>query len=214
MDQYSVGKWVHVPTTVDWADLTVSLPILVLCALAGLGIYHLFYRARQVARRSWYKSTSVVDPANQLRYVSAASFTKKKVMNGSEYGVFKVVEEQVLAHQRSYRVMAQTSLGEIITSTDRRAFESINSKRVDILVVSPTGHPIAAIECQGAGHYQRDDTAARDAVKREALRRAGVEFVEIFDRHSAAEVAQIVRELLSRVEGIQKQSGSVIPWRR
>lgn len=218
MAERSVGTWLEAPTSIDWSGWWSSglsnLPVIVVCVLAALGVYHLIDRARRIARQSRYKATTVTDPANQLRYVMRATFTKTKLMNGAEFRVFKVAEEQVQAHRRGYRVMSQTNLGEIITTPDRRAFESINSKRVDILVISPSGHAVAAIECQGAGHYQRDDTAARDAVKREALRRAGVEYVEIFERHSVGEIAQIVREVLSRAEGrnLEQQRAARPPW--
>jgi len=68
--------------------------------------------------------------------------------------------------------MAQVSLGEVLSSPDARAYSAINSKRVDLLIVSRSGDPIAAIEYQGHGHYQ-GTAAARDAVKKEALRKAG-----------------------------------------
>jgi hypothetical protein len=74
--------------------------------------------------------------------------------------------------------MAQVSLGEVLSSSDARAYSAINSKRVDLLIVSRNGDPIAAIECQGHGHYQ-GTAAARDAVKREALRKADVRYIEV-----------------------------------
>lgn len=152
----------------------------------------------------------VRDAADQLRAVMGADFRKKRLMNSGEYRVFRIVEEQVLAHGRGYRAMAQTNLGEILDSNDRRAFASINSKRVDILIVGPSGLPIGAIEFQGAGHHQ-GDAAARDAVKREALRKAGVEYVEILSTHSEASIGQIVREMLSRGEGSRFESKVIRP---
>ena len=44
--------------------------------------------------------------------------------------------------------MAQVSLGEVLSSPDALAYAAINSKRVDILIVSNSGIPIAAIEYQ------------------------------------------------------------------
>jgi hypothetical protein len=139
-------------------------------------------------------TSALGDPASQLRHVMAASFYKKKLMNKAEYRVFKVVESEVQARRDGCRVLSQTSLGEIIGSDNQKAFDSVNSKRVDILIMGPYGDPIAVIEYQGSGHHQ-GTAAARDAIKREALRRAGVHFVEILQDHSADEIAQLVRRI-------------------
>jgi hypothetical protein len=88
--------------------------------------------------------------------------------------------------------MAQVSLGEVLRSPDRRAFHAINAKRVDLLIVSDRCEPIAAIEYQGRGHYQ--GTAEwRDAVKKEALRKAGVRYIEVTPESGTADMA---REIL------------------
>ncbi len=92
---------------------------------------------------------------------------------------------------KGYRVFAQTSLGEILKSSDHDAFHSINSKRADILVIDAGGWPVLAVEYQDDGHYQ-SAPAARDAVKKDVLRKAGVRHLEVhptdsdkFDRVSA-----------------------------
>lgn len=51
------------------------------------------------------------------------------------------------------------------------------------------------------GHHTSQNTAARDAVKREALRRAGVGYVEVVSGDTPAEVREMVRKLVGRVEG-------------
>jgi hypothetical protein len=139
------------------------------------------------------------DAASQLRHVMAASFHRKKVMSKAEYKVFRVVESEIQTLRNGCRVLSQTSLGEIIGSDSEQAFRSINSKRVDVLIIGPWGDPIAAIEYQGKGHHQRD-AAARDAIKREALRKAGIHFIEIDDSHSPDEIAQSVRRILRQPE--------------
>ena len=86
------------------------------------------------------------------------------------------VEREINRAGLRWPVMAQVSLGEVLSSRDARAYSAINSKRVDLLIVSRSGDPIAAIEYQGHGHYQ-GTAAARDAVKKEALRKAGVQYI-------------------------------------
>lgn len=136
-----------------------------------------------------------VDSADQLRLVMAARFAAKRVMSKAEYAVFKAVEAEAAALPNGYRVFAQTSLGEVLWSEDRSAYSAINSKRVDVLVIGPTGLPVLAVEHQGPGHYQ-GDAAARDAVKKEALRRAGVAYIEVAEGEPPDAIRAKVRGVL------------------
>jgi hypothetical protein len=99
--------------------------------------------------------------------------------------------------------MAQVSLGEVLSSPDARAYSAINSKRVDLLIVSRSGDPIAAIEYHGHGHYQ-GTAAARDAVKKEALRKAGVRYIEVTPESGTADMT---REIL-RIAQEERLKGS------
>jgi hypothetical protein len=177
--------------------LHVSIEYFVLWPLAALGIYYLLYLADKALRRRSFRTSDLRDSSNQLRYVMQAEFAAKKVMSLAEYRVFKATEDEIRANYRGFRVFSQTSLGEILSSSDGRAFSSINSKRVDVLVLAPGGLPVVAIEFQGQGHYQ-GDAAARDAVKKEALRKAGVKYVEIFDNHSDADIRRLVVEAMAQ----------------
>lgn len=155
------------------------------------------YNRPYVVRQAAQSSTAVPDSADQLRDVMNASFSRRKIMSLEEYHVFKVTEDEARSLGGGLRVFAQTSLGEVIGSDDRRAHSAINSKRVDILVVSAQGFPLVAIEYQGGAHYQ-SSAAARDAVKKEALRKAGVEYLEVHDKHSVDERRALIRSALSR----------------
>ena len=95
--------------------------------------------------------------------------------------------------------MGQVSLGEILWSDDKDAFWAINAKRVDLLIVDADCQPLHAVEFQGAGHHMREETAARDAVKKEALRRAGIGYVEVVTGDTPAHVRELVRKLVARV---------------
>jgi len=133
--------------------------------------------------------------AQQLSAVMAAPFEKQKVLSWPEYKVFSIIEDVAVTARRGHRVYAQTSLGEILSSPSDDAFRSINSKRVDILVVDCRGWPALAVEYQGNGHYQ-GSAAARDAIKREALRKAGVRYLEVFEDNSPEQIRSVVREHL------------------
>jgi Protein of unknown function (DUF2726) len=133
-------------------------------------------------------NTNIIgDSANQLRIVSDATFNPRRVLSPTEARVFRAAEKSLAELQSSWRLLAQVSLGEILSSADKRAYSSINSKRVDMLIISEDSMPIAAIEFQGTGHYL-GDAAARDAVKKEALRRAGIGYIEIVAGDGPVEV--------------------------
>jgi hypothetical protein len=72
------------------------------------------------------------------------------------------------------------------------------SKRVDLLIVDADCKPLHAIEYQGGGHHQ-GTAAARDAVKREALRQAGVGYDEVVAGDTPAELRRLVERLVRRV---------------
>ncbi|HZP18923.1 MAG TPA: DUF2726 domain-containing protein [Bauldia sp.] len=169
--------------------------------LMALGLYHLYYRLTQELRGYRFARRNIADPGNQLRYVEAAQFTKKKVMSPAEYRVFRAVEAEVASGGQRRRVFAQTSLGEILASPSEHAYRSINSKRADIVIIAPDGKALVAIEYQGKGHFQ-GRAAGRDAVKREALRRAGIGYVEVSDAHSEEEIRSLVRKALAGTNDI------------
>ncbi|NMA98212.1 MAG: DUF2726 domain-containing protein, partial [Phyllobacteriaceae bacterium] len=66
---------------------------------------------------------------------------------------------------------------------------------------------VAAIEFQGAGHH-KNDAAARDAVKREALRRANIAFIEVFEHHSEDDIRAMVSGAIERARPVQSR-GSI-----
>lgn len=137
------------------------------------------------------------DPSNHLRIVMASDYTARKIMNFSEFRVFRITEDVVRGFGHGMRVFSQTALGQVLQSPSELGHRAINSKRVDVLIVAGNGMPVAVLEYQGKGHY-RSDAAARDAVKREALRKAGVAYVEIADFVDDDTVRRTVRETLER----------------
>lgn len=125
-------------------------------------------------------------PKSPLDIVTETAFFPRKLMNVGEYKVFRTVEDILKQNPSGCRVMAQVSLGEIL-SCDSDVYWTINSKRVDMLVIDPWGMPALAIEIQGRGHYQ-GNAPMRDAVKKEALRKAGVKWLEILSDDADAAV--------------------------
>lgn len=138
------------------------------------------------------------DAADQLRIVMNADFSIQPLLNKSEARVFKELDRIVIGSRPGWQVMAQVSLGEILSCRDAEAYRCINSKRVDLLLVDETCRPRHAIEYQGGGHHQ-GAAAARDAVKKEALRRAGIGYHEVVAGHTTpSELRRLVEKLLAQ----------------
>lgn len=141
------------------------------------------------------------DAADQLRTVMRAEFRAQRLLNKSEARLFKALDKLVIElAPPGWQVMAQVSLGEILRSDDKAAYGCINSKRVDLLIVDEECRAIHAIEYQGGGHFKgAHATAARDAVKKEALRRAGIGYVEVVPGDTPAELRRVVERMVQRV---------------
>lgn len=136
--------------------------------------------------------------AEQLRVVMEAPFNARPLFNQGERRLLSVLDKALAEESPGWRAMGQVSLGEILASPNEAAFFAVNSKRVDLLIVDADCRPLHAVEMQGTGHHLSDTTAARDAVKREALRRAGIGYVEVVSGDTPAEVRGMVRKLVGR----------------
>ena len=140
------------------------------------------------------------DASDQLRVVMGADFAIRPVLNRGEARVFKALDRMVIGCNPSWQVIAQVSLGEILRCKNPEAYRCINSKRVDLLLMDGECQPRHAIEYQGRFHY-RGTAAARDAVKKEALRRAGIGYHEVVAGHTTpAELRRLVERLVDPPE--------------
>ncbi|WP_456388934.1 DUF2726 domain-containing protein [Profundibacter sp.] len=146
---------------------------------------------------------NMADPKNQMDAISAVQFETCRLLNREESRLLPVLERAARSINQGHRVMAQTSLGEVLRpkrggttqEAQRRAFASINSKRLDFAVFNRSGILVCAIEYQGSGHYH-SSTFMRDAVKREALRKAEVPFLEVMPDFVPEELAgQLIKTI-------------------
>ncbi|MFU7527653.1 DUF2726 domain-containing protein [Qipengyuania sp. ASV99] len=136
--------------------------------------------------------------ANQLKAVSKAAFTSRALLNKSEANVFAALDKAVIARNPRWQVMAQVSLGEFLASPDKDAFRAVNSKRVDFALMDDKCRVVHALEYQGSGHNVSNCAPARDAVKKEALRKAGIGYHEIVAGHTTpAELRALVEKLVA-----------------
>jgi hypothetical protein len=134
--------------------------------------------------------------ADQLKTVMRADFKSRSLLNKSEARAFRELDAMVIARNPAWQVMAQVCVGEFLSSDDTDAYRCINSKRVDLLLMDETCSARHALEYQGNGHHQ-DSAAARDAVKKEALRKAGIGYHEIVAGHTTpSELKRLVEKLV------------------
>ena len=147
-----------------------------------------------------------------MEFISKVDFEPRRLLNKSEYRIFRILEK-VVREIDGYRVMAQTNMGAMIVPRSSsasneelgRAGGSINSKRLDFLVIDRFGWPRLAVEYQGHGHYQ-GNAAERDEVKREALRKAGVRLLEIPADYDAKEQERQICSMLQQSRARQRSS--------
>jgi hypothetical protein len=142
-------------------------------------------------------------PENQMQYIAKIDFKRKRLLNAEEAKILPALERLVAASLPGYRVMAQTSLGELIQpetgkgarADQENARRSINSKRLDFAIIDRSGYLACAVEYNGTGHHQKA-AFMRDAVKREAVRKSGAPYVEIEANTPLDEITRLVRQAL------------------
>ncbi|WP_246034538.1 DUF2726 domain-containing protein [Qipengyuania marisflavi] len=123
-------------------------------------------------------------------------FSSRALLNKSEAILFSALDKAVIARNPDWQVMAQVSLGEFLASPDKDAYFAVNSKRVDFALMDEHCRVVHAIEYQGTGHHQ-GSAAARDAVKKEALRKAGIGYHEVVAGHTTpSELRALVEKLV------------------
>ena len=156
-----------------------------------------YWRGRNAGKQINHTDSKTNTAADQLRTVMGASFKLRPLLNKPERRLLGVIDRALAEHSPGWRAMGQVSMGEILYSPDKDAFWAINAKRVDLLIVDADCRPLHAVEFQGTGHHGSPETAARDAVKKEALRRAGIGYVEVVSGDTPTHVREMVRKLVA-----------------
>ena len=235
-------------------DALLGQPILLLLVLGagaaiGVGVEKLFARIERDKRRAYWAGRNgkrgksngagprLIPPGgsakdsravDQLETVMNADFRPRALLNRPEAQVFAALDAIVIARNPHWQVMAQVSLGEFLASGDKDAYACINSKRVDFALMDGDAQVRHALEYQGNGHHLAGNgAAARDAVKKEALRKAGIGYHEIVAGHTTpAELRRLIDRLVpegppppqarfgERGGATPDQSGTAQPRRR
>ncbi|HTG56500.1 MAG TPA: DUF2726 domain-containing protein [Niabella sp.] len=135
------------------------------------------------------------DTSKALKIALSNKYEKQRLYNKTEEEVFKLLIQLIYTHAKGqYKVNGQTSLGELLKTNNKYAFNVVNYKRVDFCIVDREYMPIAVIEVNGTGHYQ-NNALERDEIKRAACESAGIKYVAIRENESKKE--KLERELLS-----------------
>ena len=207
-------------------DALLAQPILLLIVLAagagiGIGVEKFIAGMERDRRRAYWagrkgasaggakfaslnagskrdRAQGAMDAADQLRVVENARFTARPLLNKPEAKLFAALNKAVIARNPGWQVMAQVSLGEFLASDDKDAFGCINAKRVDFALMDTDCRVRHVLEYQGSGHHLPGGAAAaRDAVKKEALRKAGIGYHEVVAGHTTpAELRTLVEKLV------------------
>ena len=160
-----------------------------LSSARGIIEYLRAYANKMDTKRNRGIENAISNEDNQLAAVAQYDgFYAQPIFNKSEARLFYLIKDALLRlGLKDWHVHGQVSLGEILktganTWNANRAFQSINSKRADMLIADNFGSPIAVFEYQGEGHQGNDaiKTEKRDEIKRTAITKAGILFIEIF----------------------------------
>jgi len=210
------GMPIEILALIDKPLLLIA--VLALGAVLGIGVERLVEGQKRAERRAYWQGRNTgkrggrfgavgsggkagpADPCaiatSQLACVMGAEFRARPLLNRPEAKLFKALDAAVIARNPGWQVMAQVSLGEFLQSPDRDAYGAVNAKRVDFALMDPESRVTHAIEYQGSGHDQ-GTAAARDAVKKEALRKAGIGYHEVVAGHTTAgELRRLVERLV------------------
>ena len=112
-----------------------------------------------------------------------ATFEARPLLNKSEARVFKELDRIVISCNPGWQVMAQVSLGEILRCEDLTPIAA-STRNGSICCLWTRPVCLAMQSSIKAARIIKEIAAARDAVKKEALRRAGIGYHEVVAGHT------------------------------
>ncbi|MEM1077747.1 MAG: DUF2726 domain-containing protein [Pseudomonadota bacterium] len=186
-----------IPSEVGTLWLTLGVLLIVTTVLPSL-----IRRSRRKSRKprpgqSRTPSRPFSNPPNwysaQAEALTRVSVHPTPLLNRSEIALQEMIRDWLATRDLPPLALhAQVSMGEMFrVSTSgvagREGHSAFNAKRVDFLLVGADMLPLAGIEYQGGGHYQKD-AVLRDAIKREVFRKAGIPFLEIKAKSKRSQV--------------------------
>ncbi len=137
------------------------------------------------------------DSVTRLRLVSDTNFSLRRLLTEREAERLAEVEGILADLEVDWRVMPQVSLSDILAAEDETAWRALGGQRVAMVILAANQMSIAAIDFQPMGQVREED-AVLDAVRREALRRSGIEYIEL----RANDGSDMLRSTLAELAGM------------
>jgi hypothetical protein len=169
----------------------------------------IYFVARLLSRRPPAWEPPAQHYAQQLTAVTQQQiiYRKTRIMGRGEFDLFRsamsVTGQTMPRGDYPFYVFPQVALGQILRTEPASgpaadaAYRAINSKRCDLLLADRSGVPVAVLEYQGSGHHVGGTARQRDDIKRRALERAGIRYVEIHEGDTPAQMERIIRQVLA-----------------
>jgi len=160
-------------------------------------------QAKQAAKNR-AQERDLSDYSNQIKFIENVTLRSRKPITAESFrAVYAILEQSLESFEKKYRILAEVSLGSFIGTynephkdyASNLAFRSINSKRVDFLIIDPIGYPKLAIEYHGSGHFQ-GNAESRDTVKRLIFQKVGIPLLEFEEGVSSDNVRDAIMKNL------------------
>ncbi len=145
----------------------------------------------------------------RLRTVSDSRFAPRRFLSEVWAQRLNDIEELVADLGENWRVIPFVALDQILASSDEAANRAIAGQRVDMLIVTAAHMPVGAIQYRPVADMEEQE-ALRDALRTEALRRAGVACLQLrpIDGHFALRDA--LSQLSERRTSAQRPSETLV----
>lgn len=128
----------------------------------------------------------------EIQFLNASMHSKYEpqiLLNKTEVTIYWALIKLLKNH---LYVNPQVSLGEILSCENNLGYRAINSKRADFVLTDKAFKPVAVIEFQGRLHFQ-GEYKIRDAIKFNALSRAGIKYIQLFESDAEAVKATLIK---------------------
>ena len=125
-------------------------------------------------------------------------YKKKSLLNEPERKVSWELDKLL---GKKYDIHYQVSLGEVLNGIGNESHSVINSKRSDFTITGKNKFTaVAVIEHQGYGHFKNAEHAIRTEIKKTALNKADIKFIEVFSDEKGNIFPDNIRQALKKNE--------------
>lgn len=140
-----------------------------------------------------YSDEAVARAERILQLVKNAEFTAKNcICSNPEKTAFFKIRKMLYDRGKREIILAQVNIGEILKDPkncpklDRQTYNSVQCRRVDLLITTRWLEPLLAVEINGSGHDRSKAGKLNDEIKKTVLASAGIAciYIEIPDDNS------------------------------